>query len=226
MGSFLGILFCGGKGVRLGKITEYISKAFVPVCDRPVFMYPLAQLEASKQIDEIVILTNQENDTKLRRTGYQTIVQDDSLVQDMFSGLVYIRQVTGDERPAVLMPCDNISDIRVDDVIEVFMRQEPDIAFSVRKVESVAKLKQMGVLDPKTNAVEYKPMHPKSNLGVLAPYVVKNNIDLRGDEPDIFSRHRVAYALYKGRWFDIGDVPSLIDAWKERFAETFPQVKR
>ena len=215
MGSFLGILFCGGKGERLGKITEYISKAFVPVCDRPVFMYPLAQLEASNRIDEIVILTNQDNDTKLRRTGYRTIVQDDSLVQDMFSGLAYIRKVTGDERPAVLMPCDNISEIVVDQIIGLFLREKPDVAFSVREFQSEAKLRQMGVLDPKTKTMEYKPLDPKSNLGVIAPYAVRRGLDLRGEEPDIFNRSRLAYAQYEGPWTDIGDVMSLSNAWRE-----------
>jgi dTDP-glucose pyrophosphorylase len=226
MGSFLGILFCGGRGERLGKITEYISKAFVPVYDRPVFMYPLAQLEASKQIDEIVILTNQENDTKLRLTGYRTIVQDDLLVQDMFSGLAYIRQVTGDERPAVLMPCDNISDIVVDYIISLFLREKPDIAFSVREFESGVKLRQMGVLDPKTKTIEYKPLEPKSNLGVIAPYAVRRDLDLRGEEPDIFSRSTLAYERYEGAWTDIGDVISLTNAWKKCARKTSSQIEQ
>lgn len=215
MGSFLGILFCGGRGKRLGKITEYISKAFVPVCDRPVFMYPLAQLETSKQIDEIVILTNEDNDAKLRRTGYRTIIQDDERVDDMFSGLAYIRKVTGDERSAVLMPCDNISDIVVDHVIGLFLREMPDIAFCVRQFASEAKLRQMGVLDPKTKTMEYKPLDPKSSLGVIAPYAVRRGLDLRGEEPDIFNRSRLAYEQYDGPWTDIGDVMSLSNAWRE-----------
>jgi len=212
MGSFLGILCCGGKGLRLGKITEYISKAFVPVCDRPVFMYPLAQLAASKQIDEIVILTNQENDTRLLRTGYRTIVQDDSLVQDMFSGLAYIRKVTGDERPAVLMPCDNISDIVVDDVIEVFSNEMPEIAISIRKIESKEKLCEMGVFDPRTGTMEYRPRNPKTEWGLIAPYVVRPGVELIGSTERIMNRHHVAWREYEGMWFDIGDVASLVKA--------------
>lgn len=212
MGSFLGILFCGGRGERLGKITEYISKAFVPVYDRPVFMYPLAQLEASKQIGETVILTNQENDTKLRRTGYRTIVQDDLLVQDMFSGLAYIRKVTGDERPAVLMPCDNISDIVVDDIIEVFLNDMPDIAINIRKIESKEKLCEMGVFDPGTGTMEYRPRNPKTEWGLIAPYVVRPGVELIGSTERIVNRHHVAWREYKGMWFDIGDVASLVKA--------------
>jgi dTDP-glucose pyrophosphorylase len=212
MGSFLGILFCGGRGERLGQITEYISKAFVPVYDRPVFMYPLAQLEASKQIDEIVILTNEDNDAKLRRTGHRTIIQDDARVHDMFSGLAYIREVTGEGRPAVLMPCDNISDIVVDDVIEVFLNEMPEIAISIRKIESKEKLCEMGVFDPRTGTMEYRPRNPKTEWGLIAPYVVRPGVELIGSTERIMNRHQVAWREYKGMWFDIGDVASLVKA--------------
>ena len=212
MESFLGILFCAGKGVRLGRITEYISKAFVPVYDRPVFMYPLAQLEASRRIDQIIILTNVENDAKLRQTGYRTIIQDDVQVRDMFSGLAYIRKITGDDRAAVLIPCDNISDIVVDDVINIFLREQPDIAINIRQVDSRAKLREMGVFDLSTGTTEYRPSEPKSHWGTIAPYVVRGQLDLAGTEPEILNRCRLSYIEYAGRWFDIGDVSSLVQA--------------
>jgi dTDP-glucose pyrophosphorylase len=212
MGSFLGILFCGGRGLRLGKITEYISKAFVPVYDRPVFMYPLAQLEASKQIDEIVILTNEDNDAKLRLTGLRTIIQDDEQVDDMFSGLAYIRRITADKRPIVMMPCDNISNIVVDDVIELFLSDMPDIAINIRKIESKEKLCEMGVFDPITGTMEYRPRNPKTEWGLIAPYVVRPGVELIGSTEGIMNRHHVAWREYKGMWFDIGDVASLIKA--------------
>jgi dTDP-glucose pyrophosphorylase len=177
MGSFLGILFCGGRGLRLGKITEYISKAFVPVYDRPVFMYPLAQLEASK-----------------------------------FSGLAYIRRITADKRPIVMMPCDNISNIVVDDVIELFLSDMPDIAINIRKIESKEKLCEMGVFDPITGTMEYRPRNPKTEWGLIAPYVVRPGVELIGSTEGIMNRHHVAWREYKGMWFDIGDVASLIKA--------------
>ena len=212
MGSFLGILFCGGRGVRLGKITEYISKAFVPVYDRPVFLYPLSQLEASEHVADIWMLTNGENDAKLRQMGYRTIIQDDGQVGDMFTGLAYIRRVTEDERPVVMMPCDNISNIVVDDVIELFLNEMPDIAFSIRQIESKEKLCEMGVFDPRTGSMEYRPRNPKTEWGLIAPYVVQPGVELIGSTERIMNRHHVAWREYKGMWFDIGDVASLVKA--------------
>jgi len=206
---FLGILFCGGKGRRLATITDYISKALVPVYDRPVFMYPLAQLEASRRIDEIVLLTNTENGAKLQQTGYRTIIQNDAEVCDMFSGLAYIRKVTGDNRPAILMPCDNISDIVVDSVVGLFIREKPDIAISIRKVDCEEKLREMGVFDVSCGRVEYRPRKPKSSFGVIAPYVVKESLDISGSTEQILNHCRVSFLEYAGPWFDVGDVASL-----------------
>lgn len=215
MNEFLGILFCGGRGRRLGEITKYISKAFVPVFDRPVFQYPLAQLEASKHVAEILILSNDENDEKLRRAGHRTLVQDDRRVHDMFTGLAFIREVTGDGRPAVLMPCDNISEIRVDDVVTMFLHKAPDIAINVRKIPDRRKLRQMGVFDPKTGQMEYRPQDPETDWGVLAPYVVAPRLDLSAEMPKLLKVHRTAWREYDGIWFDIGDPQQLAaaNAW-------------
>lgn len=196
----------------MGTITRYISKAFVPVYDRPIFMYPLAQLQASTYIDEIVILTNRENDDKLKETGHKTIIQDDQQVHDMFSGLRYIRKILGVEKPAILIPCDNISDIKVDDLTSHYLTQKPDIALFIKKIDSIEKLMEMGVFDPGTETIEYKPSQPRTHWGVLAPYIVKPGIDLTGPEYQVFNRCQLAYLEYSGIWFDIGDKESLVNS--------------
>ncbi len=205
MSGFLGILFCGGRGRRLGKITDYISKAFVPVFDRPVFQYALEQLKAASHVEEILILTNEENDQRLRRTGYATLQQDDSRVHDMFSGLAFIRDTTGDGRPAVLIPCDNLSEIRVDDVIALFLEQKADMAINIRRIEHAQKLRQMGVFDPRTATMVYCPDKPRTDWGVIAPYVVAADLDLSGSMPELVAKYRTVWREYQGMWFDVGD---------------------
>ena len=130
----------------------------------------------------------------------------------MLSGLAYIREITGDGRPAVLMPCDNVSDIEVDDVVETFLKDKPDIAISIRRVEVEAKLREMGVFDPATGRIEYRPVKPKSNWGVIAPYVVREGLRITGTEIEVLNRCRISYVHYEGKWFDIGDVTSLIQS--------------
>lgn len=210
MEEFLGILFAGGRGKRLGQITRFISKAFLPVFDRPVFMYPLAQLEASKYISNIIILTNKENNDKLNNLGYRTVVQDDNQVNDMFSGLRYIKRIIKADNNYVLMPCDNVSDIVVDRSIEYFSKNDVDICFNVTQLRDRSKLTEMGVLDPKTGQMVYKPHEPPSEWGVIAPYVARHSFDIpeNGDD-EVINHARTSYIKHTGYWFDIGDVKSL-----------------
>jgi dTDP-glucose pyrophosphorylase len=210
---FLGILFAGGRGTRLGSITQYISKAFVPVYDRPVFLYPLAQLRASRHISEIVILTNTENDAQLRGLGCRTIVQDDAQVHDMFSGLRFVRSLMQTDRHFVLMPCDNISDLQVDSTIAAFLESQAGLCFNLTRVDGKDKLRQMGVFDPRTRQMAYKPEQPPSEWGVIAPYVVRNTLEIPENAGDEFI-NKTAFVYYEhpGYWFDIGDVASLLAA--------------
>lgn len=212
MEEFLGILFAGGRGTRLGLITQYISKAFVPVYDRPVFMYPLAQLEASRHIREIVILTNDENDAKLRQTGHRTIIQDDDRVHDMLSGLRYLREVLPTNRHCVLMPCDNVSDIVVDRVIDTFLKNDCEVCFSLTQVVEPAKLSQMGVYDPVSDQLAYKPQTPLSTWGVIAPYVIHCSLQWHPglSDVEVFNQASRGHQDHHGYWFDVGDPLSAI----------------
>lgn len=212
MRSFLGVLCCGGRGTRLGKITNFVSKALVPVWDRPTFAYGLAQLQASRHISEILILTNHDNDKVLQSVGVSTLIQDDAVVTDMFSGLAFIRSATGDDRPAVLMPCDNISSIQVDDTIETFQSELSDLTINLRHIEDPSILSQIGVYEPETREMTYRPPDRKTGYGVLAPYVVRPGIDLSGGDEEVINRHVVSWRIYDGFWFDIGTPAELFAA--------------
>ncbi len=205
---FLGVLFCGGRGTRLGEITKYISKSFIPIFNKPVFKYGLELLEKSKFIDEIIILTNNENDEKLKQTGYKTIMQDDNVVFDMFSGWEYIKKITGTNKNGVLAPSDNISDVLIDDLIKIFLKENAEIVFSLFSVDNKEKLSQMGSYDIVEKKYSYRKNNVLSNLGIIAPYIVKNNINTSiGDS--VFNNCKINYNLHKGYWFDIGDVNSI-----------------
>lgn len=211
MEKFLGVLFCGGRGTRLGEITRYISKSFVPIYDRPVFRFGLDLLEKSSHIDEIVILTNDENNEKLQQIGYPAIIQDDNVTFDMFSGWEYIKKVTGTEKHGVLMPGDNISNINTDELIELFLRKNVDLAASIFKIRDRKSLSQMGCYDPGTKRFYYKHPDPPSSFGLVAPYIIRNH--LKANEGDNILNHRNSlFREHKGYWFDVGDYESLIKA--------------
>ncbi|MCU0285010.1 MAG: sugar phosphate nucleotidyltransferase [Acidobacteria bacterium] len=210
---FLGVLCCGGRGTRLGEITRYISKCFVPVYDRPVFRFGLEMLENSRYIDEIIILTNDENDQKLRQNGHLTIVQDDLMTWDMFSGWEYIKRITGTRKHGVLMPSDNVSNIDIDKLIALFLQKQVNLAASLLKVTDRQKLSQMGCYDPVQKKYYYKHPAPPSQFGVVAPYIIHNslevNVNAKGGDY-ILNHPNSVFQEHKGYWFDVGDYESII----------------
>lgn len=208
MEKFLGILFCGGRGTRLGEITKYISKSFIPIYDRPVFKYGLEKLEKCKSIDEIIILTNQENDEKLKQTGYITIKQDDDLVNNMPTGWKYIKKITKTRKNGVLIPCDNVSDINIDSLISIFFNNNSDFVFSLFEQNNDMKLREAGCYDIDSQLYYYKHPKPPTRFITVAPYIIKNNIN-SVDEKDLIEKTKSNYKLHTGYWFDVGDIDSI-----------------
>lgn len=211
MEKFLGILFCGGKGTRLSEITNYISKSFIPIYDKPVFKFGLELLENSKKIDEIVILTNEDNNAKLSQLGHRTIVQPDSKVNDMISGWDYVRKYLRTKKNGVLVPSDNICEVKIDNLIKVFEKKNAEFLFSLREIDDKKKLSQMGCFDIETRKFFYKNPDPPSKYGVIAPYIIENNSN-NNSVRNIFESSYVEILFHKGYWFDIGDYDSLIEA--------------
>jgi dTDP-glucose pyrophosphorylase len=211
MEEFLGVLFCGGRGTRLGEITQYISKSFVPIYDRPVFRFGLHLLEKSKYINEIVILTNGDNNEKLQQTGYPTILQDDNVVFDMFSGWEYIKKVLHTQKHGILMPSDNISNIDVDNLVQRFQTENVDLVFSLFKIQDQRKLSRMGCYNPGEKKFYYKHPHPLTSFGVIAPYIVRHSLKIESGD-NILNHRNSSYGEHNGYWFDIGDCQSITEA--------------
>lgn len=217
MEEFLGVLFCGGRGKRLGHVTKFVSKTLLPVYDKPVFEFGLDLLKKSRLITDIVILTNDDNDAVLRRAGYRTIIQDDKRVCDMFSGWNFIKEVTGTKKDAVLYPGDNIVETNVDELIKKFLSADADFLFMLKRINDRGKISQMGSYDLKHRKFFYKKKNASDYYGVIAPYIISNDLKLNNPE-DAFESKKSINAIYRGTWFDIGDYESMLKAalWRKR----------
>ena len=211
MEEFLGVLFCGGRGTRLGELTKYISKSFIPIYDKPVFKFGLELLERSKVVEEIVLLTNTENDERLNTLGYKTIIQDDDFVTDMFSGWDFIKEKTKTKKNGVLMPSDNLSNVKTDGLINDFIKKEAAIGFSLFTINDKVKLSQMGCYNVDEGKYYYKSNFLKTNKGVIAPFIIRNNIRVIDFNHAVVDS-KVIYREHNGYWFDIGDKDSILEA--------------
>ncbi|MFZ1322566.1 MAG: NDP-sugar synthase [Ignavibacteria bacterium] len=213
MEEFLGVLFCGGRGTRLGEITKYISKSFIPIYDKPVFKFGLELLERSSLISDIIILTNEMNHDDLSREGYRTLLQDDSKVSDMFTGWEFIKEKTGTKANGILMPSDNIINADIDSMIKSFEKKNCDFLFSLHKINNKIKLSDMGSYNIEKKKFRYKnpDPNPNSDYGVIAPYIIRNNFQFNSDNI-IFESDNSEIIFYDGYWTDIGDAESLAEA--------------
>jgi dTDP-glucose pyrophosphorylase len=217
MEEFLGVLFCGGRGTRLKGLTKYISKSFIPIYDKPVFKFGLELLERSMIVEEIILLTNDENDKRLKNLGYKTIIQDDDVVFDMFSGWEFIKKKTKTLKNGVLMPSDNISNVKTDVLIKDFTKNDADIAFSLFTINDKVKLSQMGCYNVGEGRYYYKSRFLQTDKGVIAPFIIKNGVNIV-DFDNIVTNSNVIYREHKGFWFDIGDKDTILEAsnWREQ----------
>lgn len=216
MEKFLGVLFCGGRGTRLGEISRYVSKPLIPVYDRPAFMFGLELLHRSRLISDIIILTNSENDKALSKAGVPTLIQNDKHVHDMYTGWEFVKKKTRTKSHGVLVPSDNISEISADKLIRTFLRKRSDFLFSVSRNINRKKLKQMGTFDPVRKRFSYKPALPYSH-GVIAPFIISNGLKFR-DDKELFESGSSHFVEYEGIWNDIGDPESLYEAilWRRK----------
>ena len=221
MEEFLGVLFCGGRGTRLGELTKYVSKSFIPIYDKPVFKFGLELLERSKVVEEIVLLTNTENDERLNTLGYKTIIQDDDFVTDMFSGWDFVKEKTKTKKSGVLMPSDNISNVKTDGLINDFIKKEAAIGFSLFTINDKVKLSQMGCYNVDEGKYYYKSNFLKTNKGVIAPFIIRNNIRVTDFNHAVVDS-KVIYREHNGYWFDIGNKDSILEAskWREQRVES------
>ncbi len=211
MEEFLGVLFCGGRGTRINKLTKYISKSFIPVHDKPVFEFGLELLTKSRSVSEIILLTNNDNNDKLSELGFRTIIQDDSKVTDMLSGWEYVKEVTGTKKQGVLIPSDNICKTKVDKLIRKFIQKKAGFLFSLHEIKDKNKLSEMGSYDTVNKKFFYKNSDPKSCYGVIAPYIIRNDLNYKADI-NIFENKNSYSLIHKGYWFDLGDYESIADA--------------
>ena len=211
MEEFLGALFCGGRGTRINNLTKYISKSFLPVYNKPVFEFGLKLLTDSKYVNEIIILSNTDNDHKLRECGFRTIVQDDKEVSDMFSGWEYIKKMTGTSKHGVLIPSDNICEVNVDVLAGKFIKKKADFLFSIHSIKDVKKLSDMGIFNIEGKKYYYKDPDPRTHYGVIAPYIIRNGFNCK-DCMNIFEWKGSYFLRHKGYWFDLGDYESIAEA--------------
>ncbi|KAJ1612045.1 eIF-2B gamma [Cryptosporidium canis] len=72
---FKGVVFAGGSGRMLGPLTKKVSKAMIPVCNKPMIWYPLSNL-VKHRIREICVFCEEEYEESIRSYISETFSTD------------------------------------------------------------------------------------------------------------------------------------------------------
>lgn len=93
-----GIILAGGRGTRLGSLTQVVSKQLLPVYDKPMIFYPLSTLILAG-LDQICIVTTPEYTSSFKTlmgSGSKFGVEFEYFEQDHPRGIADVFNVTRD----------------------------------------------------------------------------------------------------------------------------------
>ena len=182
-----GIILAGGNGTRLAPLTNVISKQLLPVYDKPMICYPLANL-MSLGIKEILIISTPQDTPNIERflgTGENYGLKLSYKVQDEPKGIAEAfllgEKFIGD---------DNVCLILGDNIFYGAEINRENLQTKIDKItnkEIGALVFAYNVLDPERYGVveldakndialsiEEKPKNPKSNFAVTGLYIYNN----------------------------------------------------
>lgn len=231
-----GIILSGGSGTRLYPLTKVVSKQLMPVYDKPMIYYPIANLMMAG-IREILIITTPQEINRFKELlgdGSSWGVKFEYCVQPTPDGLAQaflLAESFLDGAPAALVLGDNL--FYGHDLSNTLRRANARQSGATVFGYHVAEPSSYGVVefDTKGNvlSIEEKPQRPKSNYAVPGLYFFDNRVvefaknvqpSPRGELEitDVIEQYRAQDELkveLLGRgtaWLDTGTLDDLLDA--------------
>lgn len=233
-----GIILAAGKSSRLYPATQHMSKALMPVYDKPMIYYPLTSL-IQLGIKDILVITSIEDRAdfyELLRNGEMLGVNIQYAVQiekkGIVDALIIGKEFIGNDSVALAL-CDNIFLTDFSYIAkDLHECTESGRATIFCKMVDRADVHRFGILEttelgnPK-DIIE-KPVQTDSNLAVTGLYIYPKNVAKKAVkiEPSLRGEREIsdlnAKYLKEGRlqyetlgieeyWFDAGTPDSLLE---------------
>jgi len=223
------IILAGGYAKRLWPLTKNKPKQLLSVGGRPMIEYIMEKLEAQKDIDKIIISTNEKFGKNFKQwlSGYKSskdieLVIEPTLLEENKLGSV--------DEELMIIGGDNLFEFDLRDLINYYREKKGNVV-ALYDLKSIQKARSYGVakVDEEMKIIDFveKPENPPSTLVSTACYVLSQEgvksiltyLD-KGENPDaigffikwLIKRERVFGFVFSGRWFDIGSLESLKEA--------------
>ena len=175
-----GIILAGGSGSRLYPLTKVVSKALLPIYDKPMIYYPLFTL-IDAGIKDILIITNENDQSSFKKflgngeifgidISYEIQYEPKGIADAFIIGEKFI----GND-PTCLILGDNI-------FYDKYLTSKMNFCGSGALVfaKKVADPERFGIVEFDKNfvalSIEEKPENPKSNYAVTGLYFYDNSV--------------------------------------------------
>lgn len=236
------IILCGGYAKRLWPLTKTIPKPLLDINGKLMIDIILDKFSNVDEIKEIIISTNARFEKnfmdwleKNNKTGKKLkIVIEPTHEEDFkFGTIAGIQHVIKSEKiceDCIIVAGDNLFDYSINDFIKYYKTKNTAI-LAVFDVKDRIKAQLYGIvaLNENNKVIDFieKPSNPPSTLAATCCYLFPKDImkligvyideGNRKDSPGYFidwlrKRTSVHAFVFKGHWFDIGDLESLENA--------------
>ena len=235
------IILAGGYAKRLWPLTKNKPKQLLLVGGRPMIEYIIEKLETQKEIDKIIISTNEkfEDNFKEWLSGYKSSKDIKLVIEPNLSeknklrwvgALGYLIREKNIDEELMIIGGDNLFEFDLRDLINYYREKKGNVV-ALYDLKSIQEARNYGVakVDEEMKIIDFveKPENPPSTLVSTACYVLSQE-GVRGiltylnagENPDamgffikwLIKKERVFGFVFSGNWFDIGSLGSLKEA--------------
>ena len=235
------IILAGGYAKRLWPLTKNKPKQLLSVGGRPMIEYIMEKLETHKEIDKIIISTNEKFKDNFKEwlPGYKSTKDISLVIEPTLSeknklgsvgALGYVIREKNINEELMIIGGDNLFEFDLRDLINYYKEKKGNVV-ALYNIKSIQKAQSYGVakIDEEMRVINFveKPKNPPSTLVSTACYVLSSEgvksiltyLDA-GENPDaigffikwLIKREKVFGFVFSGKWFDIGSLESLKEA--------------
>lgn len=238
------IVLAAGYATRLHPLTENRPKLLLNVNNKPILEYIIDKLQEVKEINEILIVTNDKFYPMFRGwlSDYKAkkrirIINDGTFKNEDRLGAIgdlnFIIQEEGIKDDILMVAGDNLFGFSLNKLSGFFKEKKSSVlAFhDLKKKERAANKFGVGILDEEKKVIDFeeKPAEPKSTLAATCCYIFSKEdiekvpeyvkVSERWDNPGDFAKWLVKRSslygfVFKEHWFDIGSFEGLEEANK------------
>ncbi len=235
------IILAGGYAKRLWPLTKNKPKQLLSVGGRPMIEYIIKKLETQKEIDKMIISTNEKFEQNFKQwlSEYKSTKDISLVIEPTLSeknklgsvgALGYLIKKKNINEELMIIGGDNLFEFDLRDLINYY-REKKENVIALYDLKTIQKAQNYGVVkvDKEMRIIDFveKPKNPPSTLVSTACYILSSEgvrsiltYLYKGENPDaigffikwLIKRERVFGFTFSGKWFDIGSLESLKEA--------------